>query len=239
MDDITYDVKQLDESCWQITEGAAGTINVCCFLVVGKEKAMLVDSCFGRGDLRGTVEKLTSLPVTLVNTHADGDHVLGNKLFGPAHMHPSDFDRYYDTVKYAAPVVSLWEGDVIDLGGRRFEVVLIPGHTPGSIALLDEENRVIFGGDSVQNGLVFMTGPGRNIAGYIDSLGKLIGMRSRFDKVFGGHGDAIVDSAILDELIACAEKVRSGELKGEAPPAAFAELGAEVYSFGKVKLLYS
>ena len=239
MDETTYNVVQLDDSCRQITEGSGGSINVCCFLVTGKEKAMLVDSCFGRGNLKEVVESLTDLPVTLVNTHADGDHVLGNKLFGPAHMHPADFDRYYETVKYAAPVVSLWEGDVIDLGGRRFEAVLIPGHTPGSIALLDEENRVIFGGDSVQNGLVFMTGPGRNITGYIDSLKKLNGMRGRFDKVFGGHGDAVVDGAIIEELLACAEKVRSGELKGEAPPAAFSALGAEVYTYGKVKLLYS
>ncbi len=48
---------------------------------------------------------------------------------------------------------------MIDLGAMKFEALLIPGHTPGSIALLDRENRLLIGGDSVQRGTVLMVGP--------------------------------------------------------------------------------
>lgn len=237
-EEVTYQVAQVDESCWQITETFAGPINVCCYLVIGKTRAMLVDSCFGKGKLRETVEGMTGLPITLVNTHADGDHVLGNNQFETAHMHPADFERYHQTVGYAAPVVPLWEGDVIDLGGRSFETILIPGHTPGSIVLLDGENRVMFGGDSVQGGLVFMAGPGRNIAAYIESLKKLKAMQGRFDRVYAGHGETVVDSGFVDDLLSGAEKVRDGEIEGSDPPGAFAELKAKVYTSGRVKFLY-
>jgi glyoxylase-like metal-dependent hydrolase (beta-lactamase superfamily II) len=40
------------------------------------------------------------------------------------------------------------DGDVIDLGDRRLEVLHLPGHTPGSIALWEPEARLLFSGDT-------------------------------------------------------------------------------------------
>ena len=238
MTEEAFIINQIDPSCWEIRENMGGAMHVSSFLAAGSEKAMLVDSGFGKGDLKAELEKLTGLPLILVNTHADGDHVLGNKPFGPAHMHPSEFDRYHQTVGYDAPVAALWEGDVIDLGGRSFRVVLIPGHTPGSIVLLDEANRVLFGGDSVQAGLIFMAGKGRNIAGYIASMKKLDAMCGKFDKVYAAHGEPVVGAGIIGGLIAGAEKVWNKEVEGVPGPAAFAELNAMVYTVGEVQFLY-
>jgi len=237
MDNQVYEVKQVDIACWMIQEGGAVSVN--CFLIAGEESALLIDSGFGNGDLKAEVEKLTSLPVILVNSHADGDHVLGNKQFGTAHMHPAEYDRYHGVVGHDAPVAPLWEGDVIDLGGRRFEVILIPGHTPGSIALLDEENRLLIGGDSIQGGMIFMFGPGRNITGYIDSMRKLKDIQSKFDTVYTGHGEILGDSDILDDLIEGAVKVRNGEVDGEALTGRMAELGAKSYKVGRAGFLYA
>ena len=47
------------------------------------------------------------------------------------------------------PTRLLEEGNVVDLGDRRFEVLHVPGHTPGSIALWDEAARLLFTGDTV------------------------------------------------------------------------------------------
>ncbi|WP_067793877.1 MBL fold metallo-hydrolase [Actinomadura formosensis] len=58
----------------------------------------------------------------------------------------------FDVRRFAtrpAPAIGLGEGDVIDLGGRRLEVLHLPGHTPGSIALLDAERDALFSGDIV------------------------------------------------------------------------------------------
>ena len=39
-------------------------------------------------------------------------------------------------------------GEVLDLGGRKLEILLVPGHTPDAVALLDSENRLLFTGDT-------------------------------------------------------------------------------------------
>ena len=43
-------------------------------------------------------------------------------------------------------MIPLKEGDIIDLGDRPLEIIDNPGHTPGSIAILDVKNRVLIGG---------------------------------------------------------------------------------------------
>jgi len=233
-----YRVFQLDDNIWQIEEGIDATFQVNSFLIAGKEKAMLIDCGFGKGNLKEVVEGLTSLPVDLVISHADGDHIYGHKAFGKAYMHPAEYDRYHRTVGADAPVAPLWEGDVIDLGGQSFEVILIPGHTPGSIALLDPVKRFIFCGDSVQGGLIFMAGDGRNITGYIESMKKLKAMSDRFDKIYASHGKPDTDVAILDDLIKGAHMVKDGEVKGEPMPNPIGGIEALVYAVGGVKFLY-
>ena len=86
------------------------------------------------------------------------------------------------------------DGEIIDLGGRKIEVVYIPGHTKGSIALLDVENRVLYSGDSVQNGNIYMFGAHRNTSAFLPSLKKLEKMSDRFDLIYPCHGDPVLDS---------------------------------------------
>ncbi len=50
------------------------TIGNCCTLVLGREKALLFDTMTGLGDLKGYVERLTDLPLTVVNSHGHFDH---------------------------------------------------------------------------------------------------------------------------------------------------------------------
>lgn len=47
------------------------------------------------------------------------------------------------------PFEAIGEGDVIDLGGLKLEVYDLPGHTPGGIALLNRQDRILFVGDSI------------------------------------------------------------------------------------------
>lgn len=44
------------------------------------------------------------------------------------------------------------EGDVLDLGDRAFQVLHVPGHSPGSIALWDIKSKTLFSGDAVYDG---------------------------------------------------------------------------------------
>jgi glyoxylase-like metal-dependent hydrolase (beta-lactamase superfamily II) len=150
--------------------------------------------------------------------------------FETAGMHPSEFARYRAHVP-GAPVCALREGDEIDIGGRCFEIVLIPGHTPGSIALLDRENRLLIAGDSVSTAPIFIFGEGRDLTAYRDSVGKLLGMRDRFDTVYASHGEAKIDPSIIEKLKDAAAKLDNGELTAQAPPF---ELPAKMYLDGGV-----
>lgn len=203
-----YEVHQIDASCWRIEENG-----VRAFLITGTEKALLVDTGFGTGNIKEIVDNMTDLPLMLVNTHTDRDHIGCNLLFEKAYMHPSEYDRYHQGGGAGLAVEPLWEGDRIDLGGRSFEVILIPGHTPGSIALLDAENRVLFSGDSVQAGTIYMFGPGRNIKAYIASMIKLDAISNRFDTVYPSHGPIPVSSDILGGLIIGAKRILNGEFQ--------------------------
>lgn len=228
----TYEVQQIDASCWRIEENG-----VRAFLVTGSQKALLIDSGFGTGNIREVTDGLSKLPLMLVNTHTDMDHIGCNGLFERAYMHPAEYDRYYrEGAEPDYAVEPLWDNDRIELGGRSLQVILIPGHTPGSIALLDEENRVLFGGDSVQAGTIFMFGPGRNLQAYIASMQKLIAMKSRFDTVYSCHGPFPVGADVLDELLVGARKVLSGEIEGKETGRS--ELPAKVYDAGVAKFLY-
>ncbi|MDR0917598.1 MAG: MBL fold metallo-hydrolase [Oscillospiraceae bacterium] len=184
-------------------------------LIVGTERAVLVDTGFGnQGSLRAEVEKVTQLPVTLVISHADGDHTGGNAEFDVAHMHPAEFAHYRTSNKDGA-VSPLRDGDVFNLGGRRLEVILIPGHTPGSIALLDSENRVLISGDSVCLGPIFMFGEWRSLEAFKYSMDKLSARAGEFDTIYTSHGEFPATVEQLGKQIVAADKLLRGELEAE------------------------
>ncbi|MDP9084573.1 MAG: MBL fold metallo-hydrolase [Pseudomonadota bacterium] len=98
----------------------------------------------------------------------------------------------------AAPATRLvQEGDVIDLGDRRFEVMHLPGHSPGSIGLWEAASETLFSGDAVYDGPLLDDIPGSDIPDYIKTMGRLETLPARV--VHGGH-DPSFDGARLRQL---------------------------------------
>ena len=58
-----------------------------CYLIEGAEKALLIDALSGIGSLKAFVRELTDLPVELLNTHSDMDHIGSNAQFEAFYMH--------------------------------------------------------------------------------------------------------------------------------------------------------
>ncbi len=155
-----------------------------CFLFIGKENALLVDAGFPDTDVVSKVKAITDLPIRLVLTHADGDHTGGVKAIGECSLHAKDMYL----IKQDVVMHEIAEGDHICVGDYVFKVIHIPGHTYGSIALLDEKQRMIVTGDGVQeNGPIYMFGEKRNFSMYIDSLRKLNSMTDCFDVIYPSH----------------------------------------------------
>ena len=83
------------------------------------------------------------------------------------------FDPGAHVLKPAAPTWVVEEGDVVDLGDRSFEVLHLPGHSPGSIGLWEAATGILFAGDAIYDGPLLYTLEGCNIDDYIATLERL------------------------------------------------------------------
>ena len=207
MDDDKVSVSAIDERTWRIDEGG-----VRFFLVAGERRALLVDCGMHVHDALDRAKRIVDLPISLFNTHCDIDHVGSEAQFDEVLVSPMEL------VHPQAPhdsrrVRPVWDGDVIDLGGRKLEAIALPGHTPGSTALLDRETGMLFSGDPIQrDGRIFMFGPMRSMAAYIHSLRRLEMRVGEISSIWPCHAACPVDVATIGELIAGAEAVERGEV---------------------------
>jgi len=203
------EVLRINDDTYRIEDGM-----VRFFLFLGKEKAALIDSGMTVTNARKIAEGLTTLPIIMINTHADRDHVSGNEAFDEVYMSPAEEGNYKEH-NGSSKIIPIREGDVIDLGDRSLKVIDIPGHTPGSVAFLDEKNRILVSGDSVQDGLIFMFGEKRDFNAYIKSMKHLLEYDGLYDDIYAMHGSFPVKADLIPKLIEGASQILSGEAKGE------------------------
>ena len=79
-------IREVRPGIWLMDEGHEATG----YLVIGSEKACVIDTMNGYNDLYRAVRKITDKPVTVVNTHGHPDHIFGNMYFEEAYIHPAD-----------------------------------------------------------------------------------------------------------------------------------------------------
>lgn len=81
---------------------------------------------------------------------------------------------------------TLAENDIIDIGDASYTVLHLPGHSPGSIGLLDQRTGEFFSGDAIYEGGLVDDLPGCDIEAYKITMNRLSGLD--VDVVHGGHG---------------------------------------------------
>jgi glyoxylase-like metal-dependent hydrolase (beta-lactamase superfamily II) len=126
----------------------------------GKAASGSVASLFGAGKEDALLESIRAagydVPPELFTAVPDGGYDPGSYRVRPA------------------PATRLVEdGDIVDLGDRQFEVLHLPGHSPGSIGLWEAKTGVLFSGDAVYDGPLLDELPGSDIAIYVATMRRL------------------------------------------------------------------
>jgi len=110
---------------------------------------------------------------------------------------PSDTFRVEDYhVHSATPSSSVDDGDNVDLGDRHFEVMHLPGHSPGSIGLWEPGTGTLFSGDAIYDGLLLDELPDSNIPDYVRTMKRLRDLPVSI--VHGGHEPSFGRSRLVE-----------------------------------------
>jgi glyoxylase-like metal-dependent hydrolase (beta-lactamase superfamily II) len=226
MDEKTLYMKEVRPGIYLMDEAHEATG----YLVVGEEKAFVIDTMNGYNDLYRAVREITDKPLVVVNTHGHPDHIFGNMYFEEAYLHPADrelarmFTEDPEYIKMLEergktfpPFRDILPGDTIDLGGRTLEVFGLPGHTPGGIMLLLREDRVLFTGDSVNHHLWMQLDGCLTMKQFLRELDQVMFLQDRADVILHGHARDTDDISLLRCMRDGVEEICSGKTEQDTP----------------------
>ena len=212
-----------------------------CYLLCGQEKALLIDTGLGVANIGGIVDSLTELPVMAVTTHVHWDHIGGHPYFDNIAVHelekdwlsvkfpiplqvvknnltkyPCDFPAEFDIDAYrifqGMPQSILRDGDWLDLGDRKIQVVHTPGHSPGHCCFYEPGRGYLFSGDLIYKGRLYAFYPTTDPQLFYHSIKRV--QKYKITKVLPGHHQLSIPISLIDEIEAgFAQIERSGKLK--------------------------
>lgn len=221
-----FDVERIDDDTYCISEYRHWE-EPHCYLAVGREHAVLIDSGLGVADISGVTSKLTSLPVFVLTTHVHWDHIGGHGRFSDFAVHaaeyewinghfplpvqavrrnltrppcdlPEDFDINSYSVFEGRPSALLADGDTFSLGGRDIKVIHTPGHSPGHCCFYDERRGYLFGGDLIYRGCLYADYPTTDPHRFYSSVRRVEQLDIR--RILPGHHSIGLKPGIIGDI---------------------------------------
>lgn len=182
-----------------------GVYEVNCYILAQAmdSEAILIDPGAQEAKIRKVIDKFKLTPALIINTHGHIDHIGCDDAFGvPVYVHRQDVALLRDSglnlsgflaspFSVKAELRAVEDKECIDTAGIRLEVIHVPGHTPGGIALLMKKpnNDILFTGDSL-----FYQGIGRTDFPYGDETSLVKSIQEKLftladdTMIFPGHG---------------------------------------------------
>ena len=210
MIDDWYAVEVIDERTFAINEPKSSQYNTS-YLIVGETRAIMFDAGSGERPagsqtMREVAERYTDKkPITLILSHFHYDHIYDAATFD--HVILIDRPEIRSNLGSRRYTITAWEslsfgsvqlkevtlvrdGEPIDLGGRRLEMINLPGHTTESVILVDRTHNYVFTGDFVYRHLggIIAFAPGANLDSYKRNSARLLQLTDSDTQFFGAHG---------------------------------------------------
>ncbi len=234
-----FDVYQVDTGVYALVESQQFQEAIS-YLVLGTKRALLFDGGIGVVAMRPVIERLTALPVTVVNSHTHYDHVGANHEFRDVLGMDTPYTRRNEGgVPHAALAGEVaaesfcagapagldtatfhtqpWtvtrrvaDGDTVDLGGRVVEILHVPGHTPDATALLDRAHGLLFTGDSYYAGPIWLFAPETNLDAYERSMTRMVALAPTLRRLLPAHNTASEPPSQLAVVAAALRTMRTG-----------------------------
>lgn len=221
-----FTVETVDDSTFVISEYKHWE-ETHCYLLCGKERALLIDTGLGVADIGEAVDSLTRLPVTAVTTHVHWDHIGGHSHFDTIGVHeaerdwladrfpipaavvrhnltcrPCRFPEGFDPEKYRVfqgePQLILHDGDRLDLGDREVTVIHTPGHSPGHCCFYEPERKYLYAGDLIYAGCLDAFYPTTDPGLFWESVKKI--RKLDVKRVFPGHHALEIPAELISQV---------------------------------------
>ena len=198
-----------------------------CYLICGTEKAVLIDTGLGIGNIKSVVDSLTSLPIMVVTTHIHWDHIGGHKYFENISVHeaekewlsvrfpiplqivkrnlmckPCDFPKDFLLDDYqiftGMPQQVLHDEDCLDLGNRKLKVIHTPGHSPGHCCFYEPDRKYLFSGDLIYEGCLDAFYPSTDPQLFYKSVRKIQNLS--INRILPGHHRLSITVDIISRI---------------------------------------
>ena len=232
----SYVAWKVDDVTWFINF-MNGSENM--YLLEGDEKALLIDTGYGVGNLKAFVEKLTDKPVVVANTHFHPDHSAGNGEFEAVYLSKgAEIDAPSVCGEGAVPFdlnalphpdyekIYVGEGFKIELGGRTVEVLDVkPAHCNSSLFFLDRGHRMLFCGDEMEAAQVNLFDNSNNpnapydvkerLLNFKDNCQRMKDLAGEYDYLLPNHNGFPIAKSYLDEYIELVDHIFDGMAKIE------------------------
>lgn len=236
-------ITKLEKNLWVIET----TDNTTMYIIEGSKKAMLIDTGTACERLDSVVKLITKKPLITLITHIHPDHAGNIKYFDDIYFHRADtvLMRMLN-IEYSGKINYVNNGQKFDLGGTIIEVLHTPGHTPGSIVLLDKKNGNCFSGDAFGSGQVWMQlRPHVSMAIYAQSCRVMESIMNKdISKIYCGHYPYLkkaLDKTYMSEMRQLAEELSNGNAPEGKPYPTKVGIGSQnpmIATFGSASIVY-
>lgn len=216
---LPIEVTKLKENVYLMNDNNESTG----YIIIGTEKAAVIDTMNGYDNIYDVVRTVTDLPLVVINTHGHIDHVSGDYFFDEVYINQKDAEiaqhtfesRQYNKMKKKynlqdAKLKWMQEGDVFDLGEITLEIYEVAGHTPGSVCILDKEDRILFTGDSINRHCWMQLEESTSLETFYESLDRLSFLNGSYDTILTGHAQDYDTASLYEEHKAAVKEVIDG-----------------------------